>query len=93
MKKIYITEYNKTMGNKIYKYRGAIVKESLMQSVLSDLFTFGTIVLSFAVNAYFIHSRLLSGLLLSAFLFMLMSTKKEIVTKEEFLKRFEEMIN
>lgn len=91
MKRIYLTENEYKLGDKTFKYKGAIVKESLLESVLSDLFTFGCLVLSFALNQFFVHSKILTSILIIMFFFILNSTKKENITKEEFLKEFEEM--
>lgn len=44
-----------------------IYRESLWQSIVSDIFTFGILVGSFAVNQYFIGSGLLAGFLLILF--------------------------
>lgn len=91
MKRIYLTEKEYELGNRVFKYKGAIVKESLFESILSDLFTFGCLVSSFALNQFFVHSKILTSILIIMFFFMLNSIKKENITKEEFLKKFEEM--
>lgn len=91
MKRIYLTEKSLKLGNRIFEYKGVIVRESLLESILSDLFTFGCLVSSFALNQFFVHSKILTSILIIMFLFMLNSTKKENITKEEFLKKFEEM--
>lgn len=93
MKRIYLTEGEYKLGNKIFQYKGAIVKENLLSSILSDLFTFFSLVSSFALNEFFIHSKLLAVILTIMFIFMLSSTKKEYITKEEFLKKIEELTN
>jgi hypothetical protein len=61
------------------------VKENLISSILSDTYTFGILVFSFWVNQTYIHSRILSFILLLCFLFNLnFSSRKKRVTKEEF---------
>ena len=41
-----------------------VFRESLIQSVLADIFTFGVLVASFAINHYFIGSKFLSAIIL-----------------------------
>ena len=66
-------------------YKAGIVKENFISSILSDTYTFGILVLSFWVNQTYIHSRMLSCILLFCFLFNLnFSTRKKRVSKEEF---------
>lgn len=90
---IIITEENIKIGNTNIIYRGAIIRESLLSSILSDIFTFGTLLFSFWVNYNFIHSKILSCILLLSFLFSLnFSTKKERVSKEEFKRIMEEVL-
>ena len=90
---IIITEENINVGKTNIIYRGAIIRESLLSSVLSDAFTFGTLLFSFWVNYNFIHSKLLSCILLLSFLFSLdFGTKKKRVSKEEFKKIMEEIL-
>ena len=67
------------------------IKESLIYSIISDLFTFGILILGFYINHFYIGSKLLSLILLTCFLVMANSTKKmKISNKEEFMKRFNE---
>lgn len=92
-KTIYVTEENIKVGNTNIIYKGAIIKENLLSSIFSDVFTFGTLLLSFWINYSFIHSKLLSCILLFCFLFSLnYGTKKKIVSKEEFKKIMEEIL-
>jgi hypothetical protein len=88
MKKIiHLVESKKTVGNITTIYKGAIVKEGLVQSIISDFFTFGIMVFSFWVNCQFIHSKILSCILLFCFIFLLcFSENKQVVSKEEFKK-------
>jgi hypothetical protein len=88
MKKIiHLVESQKTLGNTTIIYKGAIIKSSLVQSIISDFFTFGIMVFSFWVNYQFIHSKILSCILLFCFIFQLCCCKnKQVVSKEEFIK-------
>lgn len=88
MKKIiHLVERKKTVGNTTIIYKGAIIKSSLVQSILSDFFTFGILVFSFWVNCQFIHSKILSCILLFCFIFHLcFCGNKQEVSKEEFIK-------
>ena len=83
--RIYLVENEQTIGNFKIKTRIGLAKEGLWQSVVSDIFTFFMILLSFGVNAYYIHSKLVSILLL--FMFIFMSTEKhKVLSKNEFLE-------
>lgn len=86
-KVITMYEETSTFGNKTIIYKGGIVKESLLSSILSDTYTYGILLLSFWVNQAFIHSRIVSTILLFSFIFSLFfSTNKKNVSKEEFKK-------
>lgn len=91
MKRIYLLENSYKLDDETFICKNMLVRESLIESILSDLFSFGSLVSSFALNAYFVHSRLLAAILTIMFLIMLNSTKKIRITKEEFLEKFEEM--
>lgn len=88
MKKIiHLVESKKTVGNTTTIYKGAIIKDGLVESIISDFFTFGIMVFSFWVNYQFIHSKILSCILLFCFIFTLCScTDRQVVSKEEFIK-------
>lgn len=92
MKIINFYEQECEVGNKKVIYKGAIIKESLISSILSDTYTFGILLLSFYINQTYVHSKLLAGILLILFLFQLNSAKKKRVTKEEFKKIMNEYL-
>lgn len=87
MKRIYLTEKSLKLGNRIFEYKGVIVRESLLESILSDLFTFGCLVSSFALNQFFVHSKILTSILIIMFLFMLNSTKKRKYHKRRIFEK------
>lgn len=92
MKKvIYLYEKETTILDKHYLYRTAIVKESLLESILSDVFTYFIILLSFGVNQYFIHSRMVSFVILIMFILYLNSGYKR-VSSEEYKKIVDELL-
>lgn len=92
MKKvIYLYEKETTILDKHYLYRTAIVKESLLESILSDIFTYFIMLLSFGVNQYFIHSRMVSFVILIMFILYLNSGYKR-VSSEEYKKIVDELL-
>lgn len=88
MKKVVQTYENiNKCGDKTIIYKAGIVKESLLASIISDTYTFGILIFSFWINQQFIQSRVVSGILLFAFLFSLFFKSNErTVSKEEFKK-------
>lgn len=86
MKKVInLYENISTVGDKTIIYKGGIVKENLLSSILSDTYTYGVLLFSFWFNQQYINSRIINGILLFSFLFSLFySTGKRIVSKEEF---------
>lgn len=74
-------------------YTIGLIKESMLASIISDTYTFGIMILSFWINYHYIHSRLVSGILLFCFLLnAAWGTKKKLVTKEEFKKIVDEYL-
>ena len=68
-------------------YKAGIIKESMLSSIISDIFTFLMIISSFWINAHFIHSRAMSVLLLFMLIFSFnFGSRKRNLTKEEFKK-------
>ena len=93
MKVINLFESESKIGNTKVIYKGGIVKENLLSSILSDTYTFGILLLSFWVNQQYIHSRIVSVILLLAFLFQCFrGTNKKRVSKDEFVKIMNEYI-
>jgi hypothetical protein len=87
MKVINLFESESKIGNTRVIYKGGIVKENLLSSILSDTYTFGVLLLSFWINQQYIHSRIVSTILLLAFLLQCFwGTNKKRVSKDEFLK-------
>lgn len=92
-KVINMIENETKIGNTKVIYKGGIVKESLFSSIISDTYTFGTLLLSFWVNQQFIHSKIVSVILLFSFLLNLFwGTNKKRVSTEEFKKIMEEYL-
>lgn len=63
-----------------------IYRESFIQSLLSDISTFGVLVGSFAVNHYFIGSKFLGGFIFIVFLFFVIgktSARKNTFTDKQ----------
>ena len=63
-----------------------IYKESLWQSVIADIFTFGILIGSFAINHFFIGSNFLAGILLVCwFIFMIakVGNRKSVFTDKQ----------
>ena len=63
-----------------------IYRESLWQSILADIFTFGVLVSSFAVNQFFIGSNFLAGVLVVCwFVFVITKSgdRKSVFTDKE----------
>jgi hypothetical protein len=85
-------EQERQVGNLKVIYKGGIVKENLMSSIITDTYTFGILLLSFWVNSQFIHSKIVSCILLFCFLFTLNSAKKKRISKEEFKKIMNEYL-
>jgi hypothetical protein len=80
-------EQEQQIGNLKVIYKAGIVKENLMSSIITDTYTFGILLFSFWVNSQFIHSKIVSCILLFCFLFTLNSAKrKKMISKEEFKK-------
>lgn len=65
-------------------------RESALQSFLSDLFSFSFLIGSFALNHYFIGSRLLSGVLLIMFL---MTVYSKAMEKAKRFTSYKEMLD
>lgn len=87
MKVINLFESESKIGNTRVIYKGGIVKENLLSSILSDTYTFGILLLSFWVNQQYIHSRIVSIILLLSFLLQCFwGTNKKRVSKDEFIK-------
>jgi hypothetical protein len=69
------------------KAKMGLVRESLLSSIISDTYSFGIILFSFWINQQYIQSRMVSAILLFAFILSLFyaSTRRRI-TAEEFKK-------
>lgn len=86
-------EQEQQVGNLKVIYKGGIVKESLMSSIISDTYTFGMLLFSFWVNSQFIHSKIVACILLFCFLFNLCSAeRRKRISKEEFKKIMNEYL-
>ena len=74
--------------------RFGIVKESLISSILKDIFTFGIMLFSFWVNAQFINSKMVSCILLFCFLVAMWNKSKDTKTEtfEEFIEEARKLI-
>lgn len=93
-KVINMFENETNIGNTRVIYKGGIVKESLLSSIISDTYSFGSVLLSFWVNQQFIHSKIVSVILLFAFMLSLFwGTNKKRVSTEEFKKIMEEYLS
>lgn len=94
MKKvIYLCEKETTILDKHYLCRTAIVKESLLESILSDAFTYFIMLLSFGINQYFIHSRMVSFVMLIMFIvFLTAQGTHKRVSSEEYKKIVDELL-
>lgn len=70
-------------------------RESLLQSVLSDIFSYVMLVGSFGINHLYIGSKVLAGILLVIFLMCSYSKAKSKTTvfynKEDFKKHVEKL--
>ena len=86
-KTINLFESESKIGNTKIIYKGGIVKENLLSSILSDTYTFAILLLSFWVNQQYIHSRIVSVILLLSFLVQCFwGTNKRRVSKDEFIE-------
>lgn len=84
---INVFESESKIGNTKVIYKGGIIKENLLSSILSDTYTFGILLFSFWINQQYIHSRLVSIILLLSFLAQCFwGTNKKRVSKDEFIK-------
>lgn len=93
MKVINLFESESNIGDKKIIYKGGIIKENLLSSILSDTYTYGILLLSFWVNQQYIHSRIVSVILLLAFLLQCFwGTNKKRVSKDEFIKIMNEYL-
>lgn len=94
MKKvIYLCEKETTILDKHYLCRTAIVKESLLESILSDVFTYFIMLLSFGINQYFIHSRMVLFVILIMFiLYLTVEGGYKRVSSEEYKKIVDELL-
>lgn len=94
MKKvIYLCEKETTILNKHYLCRTAIVEESLLESILSDVFTYFIMLLSFGINQFFIHSRMVSFvILIMFFVFLTVKCTHKRVSAEEYKKIVDELL-
>ena len=91
--RIVMYEDESKCGNTKVVYKAGIVKESLLASILSDTYTYGILILSFWINQQYIHSKIVSCILLFSFIFTLyFSSKKEVVSKEQFKKVMNEYL-
>ena len=87
MKVINLFESESKIGNTKVIYKGGIIKENLLSSILSDTYTFAILLFSFWINQQYIHSRLVSIILLLSFLVQCFwGTNKKRVSKDEFVK-------
>ena len=90
---IYNIESESEIGNLKVKTKASMVRESLLHSIVSDTYTFGILLFSFWVNQTFIHSKMVSCILLFSFLFTAaFITKRQKLTKEEFKEKMEEFL-
>lgn len=86
-KTINLFESESKIGNTKIIYKGGIVKENLLSSILSDTYTFGILLLSFWINQQYIHSRIVSVILLLSFLVQCFGgTNKRRISKDEFIE-------
>ena len=93
-KVINMFESETNIGKTRVIYKGGIVKENLLSSIISDTYSFGSVLLSFWVNQQFIHSKIVSIILLFSFLLSLFwGTNKKRVSTEEFKKIMEEYLS
>ena len=93
MKVINLFESESKIGNTKVIYKGGIIKENLLSSILSDTYTLGILLLSFWVNQQYIHSRIVSIILLLSFLLQCFwGTNKKRVSKDEFIKIMNEYL-
>ena len=94
MKKvIYLCEKEITILDNHYLCKIAIVKESLLESILSDVFTYFIMLLSFGINQYFIHSRMVSFVILIMFIvFLTVQGTHKRVSTEEYKKIVDELL-
>lgn len=94
MKKIInLYEQETQIGNTKIIYKGGVVKENLISSIISDTYTFGILLFSFWVNQQYIQSKIVSCILLFSFLISLFAdSKKRKVSKEDFKKIMDEYL-
>ena len=94
MKKvIYLYEKEYTISDQHYLCRTAIVKESLLESILSDVFTYFIMLLSFGINQFFIHSRMVSFVILIIFiLYLTVKCEHKRVSTKEYKKIVDELL-
>ena len=93
-KEIIMYETKKKVLNSELILRFGIVKESLISSILKDIFTFGIMLFSFWVNAQFINSKMVSCILLFCFLVAMWNKSKDTKTEtfEEFIEEARKLI-
>ncbi len=93
-KEIVMYETKKKVFNSEILLRFGIIKESLISSILKDIFTFGIMLFSFWVNAQFINSKMVSCILLFCFLVAMWNKSKDTKTEtfEEFIEEARKLI-
>ena len=93
-KEIIMHETKKKVLNSKLILRFGIVKESLISSILKDIFTFGIMLFSFWVNAQFINSKMVSCILLFCFLVAMWNKSEDTKTEtfEEFIEEARKLI-
>ena len=93
-KEIIMYETKKKVLNSELILRFGIVKESLISSILKDIFTFGIMLFSFWVNAQFINSKMVSCILLFCFLVAMWNKSKDTKTEtfEEFIEEARKLL-
>ena len=93
-KEIIMYETKKKVLNSELILRFGIVKESLISSILKDIFTFGIMLFSFWVNAQFINSKMVSCILLFCFLVAMWNKSKDVKTAtfDEFIEEARKLV-
>ena len=93
-KEIIMYETKKKVLDSEVLVRFGVIKESLISSILKDIFTFGVMLFSFWVNAQFINSKMVSCILLFCFLVAMWNKSKETntVTFDEFIEEARKLV-
>lgn len=88
---LFVSSNEKEVNGTKYIYKFAYIKESLVYSIIEDLFTYGILMAGICINHFYIGSTLLHFVFLICYFVLIRNiSKTKLTNKEDFLKGFNE---